>query len=427
MHAPLNKHRCFRLPALAAALAIASVSAHAADAPARASIQPSLVRLATGARCQFKVVLAPQWLQPATVAEGVEWSINDKPGGDVTVGTIDSHGIYHAPAKVSLAREFHVCGKVKDAANVYVWATAIVGKGDIAYKQTAAWDETVTEKPTGLAMPVGIATDRDGTLLIADGGTLYRYTMDGTFVERFGIKKEGDSSPVVGPRDVAVGLDGRICVCDAQTGPPRVKVFNRAGERVGGFGPKGIGPGQIMQSQGMTIDPEGKRLLVADSENMRLNLYSTDGALLGMWDKAGVMPGQFAEPYGVVIDRSGDVYVPNHYGPCQKFSAKGEYLFAFAEPDPPKGVVNITAITGDRWGNVYLVVRDSAGIPLNSVNPEPKSVRIMKYNSSGDLVATIPLWDDERSENKMLVDEQDRLHVMFRRGSKVGMATLEPR
>ena len=427
MHAPVKLSADYRFFALVATLAIVSIPVMAESGLSRAAIKPSLIRLAPGEQCKFKVILAPQWLQPSTLANDVEWSVNDKLGGDDVTGTIDSQGIYRAPSKCSSPREIHICGKIKTAATPYVWATVIVGKGDITYKQTAMWEEAVSEEKKGLSRPIGLTTDQDGTLLIVDSGTVYRYTMEGTLIERFGIKKEGDPSPVAEPRDVVVGIDGRIYVCDAQTGPPRVKVFNRAAERVGGFGPKGIGPGQIMQSQGIAIDPDGKRLLVADSENMRINVYSVEGKLLEMWDKAGVMPGQFAEPYGIVIDRNGDVYVPNHYGPCQKFSSNGEYLFAFATPDPPKGVVNITSCTGDRWGNVFLAVRDSAGIPLNSVNPEPKPVRIMKYNSSGDLVTIIPLWDDEQSENKMLVDDQDRLHVMFRRGSKVGMITLAPR
>lgn len=416
-------HR-IRLATLFMSLILATAEA-VSEPASRAVMRPSLVRLAPGAECRFRVVLSPPWLQPAVVAEHVDWAVNGKAGGDAQVGFIDASGKYVAPRGVNRARECIVSAVVKGAANPYVWATVIVGDGDVTYRPTAMWQETVPEKPTGLAMPLALVIDRDGTLLVADGAHVFRYAMDGRFVERFGVKQEGDPAPVVGPRDVAVGLDDRIYICDAQTGPPRIKVFNRSAERVGGFGPKGIGPGMVMQSQGMAIDHEGKRLFVADSENMRVTVYSVDGALLAMWDKAGVLPGQFAEPYGVVIDRNGDAFVPNHYGPCQKFTSQGDFLFSFAEPDPPDGVVTITSIAGDRWGNVYLAVRNSAGIPNNSVDPEPKSARILKFNNSGDLVATIALWDDEKSENKMAVGDDDRLHVMFRRGDKVGMATFE--
>ena len=404
-----------------------SLSAACVEPASRASIQPALVRLAPGGTCQFNIVLAPRWLQPATLAAEIEWSVNGRSTGDDTSGSISAAGLYRAPKKVASPKEIHICARIKEASNPFVWATVIVGKGDIAYTQTSIWSEKATETTTGLNMPLGLAVDRDGTLLIADTAMVFRYKRDGTLVERFGIKKEGDASPVVGPRDVAVADDGRIFICDAQTGPPRVKVFNHAAERIGGFGPKGIGPGQIMQSQGMAIDPERKRLLVADSENMRINVYTLDGDLVAMWDKAGVMPTQFAEPYGVVLDRNGDVFIPNHYGPCQKFTPNGDYLGAFALPDPPHGVVNITAAAGDQWGNIYLAVRDSAGIPLNSVHPEPKPVRIFKYTNTGELITIIPLWNDECSENKMFVDDADRLHILFHRGDKVGMATFEQR
>ena len=49
------------------------------------------------------------------------------------------------------------------------------------------------------------------------------------------------------------------------------------------------------------------------------------------------------------------------------------------------------------------------------------------FSGNGDLAATIPLWDNERGENAMVVDEDDRLHVLFKRSGKTGVAVLEAR
>jgi hypothetical protein len=51
----------------------------------------------------------------------------------------------------------------------------------------------------------------------------------------------------------------------------------------------------------------------------------------------------------------------------------------------------------------------------------------MKFNNNGDWVTTIPLWDDERGENAVAVDPQDRIHVLFRRSQGTGVAVFEPR
>ena len=101
-------------------------------------------------------------------------------------------------------------------------------------------------------------------------------------------------------------------------------------------------------------------------------------------------------------------------------------MLAFAHPDPPNGPVAFTSAAGDRWGNVFLATRDTAGLVQNFVKPEPKPVRVLKYNNNGDLIATIPLWDDECGENAAAVDAHDRLYVLFKRGKTVGVAVFEP-
>jgi len=176
----------------------------------------------------------------------------------------------------------------------------------------------------------------------------------------------------------------------------------------------------------MSFD-SGGRLFAADAETMRVNVYTGSGRFLESWDRAGVLPGRFAEPYGLIVDANDEVVVPNFYGPCQRFTATGEFLLAFAEPDPPNGPVAYTGIAGDRWGNVYLAVRGSSGLVQNTMDPEPRPVRLVKFNSSGVLVYEQALWPDERGENPMVVDRDGRVYVAFKRGKRVGVAVLATR
>ena len=59
---------------------------------APAMMRPSVVHVEPGQQQQFKI-LQPHWLLSTTVMEGVQWSVNDIPGGNAEIGTIDSNGV----------------------------------------------------------------------------------------------------------------------------------------------------------------------------------------------------------------------------------------------------------------------------------------------------------------------------------------------
>ncbi|HOD52204.1 MAG TPA: NHL repeat-containing protein [Candidatus Hydrogenedentes bacterium] len=428
----LNSSRRFLAVFTVCALAFALVSAssRAADAEApggRANIRPSLVQLAPGGTQAFRAVFEPGWLHEARVADTVSWAVNGIPGGNESLGTIDKNGLYRAPGQAPRPCEVHVCATVDGALNPHLWATVVVGTAAPAYELVAKWEEAA-DGSGRLKDPLDIALDRDGNLLISDGGLsqVLRFTAKGEFLGSIG-EGGGNTPGHFGElRNVDVDGEGRIVACDMRTGPPRIQVFDNGGKLLHAFALKGVGPGQIMQPAGLAFDPAG-RIFAADADNMLVNVYEQDGTFVEAWRRNGVRPGDLNEPYGAAADRNGDVFVPNYYGPCQKFTGKGEFLLAFAQPDPPDGPVAITSAAGDQWGNVFLAVRDTAGLVQNSANPEPKPARIMKFNNNGDLVTSLALWDDERGENKTAVDGHDRLYVLFKRVNTVGVAIFEAR
>ncbi|HPO15300.1 MAG TPA: NHL repeat-containing protein [Candidatus Hydrogenedentes bacterium] len=393
----------------------------------RANIRPSIVRLNTGEECPFRAVLEPGWLHAAQVADKVAWSVNDIPGGNEVLGTIDKDGIYHAPKQTPTPCEVHVCAIVDGAVNPHLWATVLIGDAGPTYELVEKWEEPA-DGSQHLKNPFDIALEHDGNLLISDAGRsqVLRFTAKGEFLGSIG-EAGGNAPGHFGDlRNVAVDADGNIVACDMRTGPPRIQVFNRDGKLLHAFAEKGIGPGQIMQPHGLAFDPSG-RVFVADDDNMQISVFAKDGVFIKAWRRNGVRPGDLNEPYGVVIDKNGDVFVPNYYGPCQKFTGEGEFLFAFAPPDPPKGPVAFTSATGDPWGNVFLAVRDTAGLVLNSADPEPKPARMLKFNNNGDLVTSFSLWEDERGENSAVVDGHGRLYILFKRADKIGVAMFEAR
>jgi len=310
-----------------------------------------------------------------------------------------------------------------------MWATVLIGSKRPGYTVVRKWDEP-TDGSAHMKDPVSMSWDGKGNLLIADyaKGRVFRYTPHGRYLGELGPGRQGEGPSVSfeNPTCVATDAHGRVFVSDLRTGPPRIRVFRPDGALQTAFAAKGVGPGQVMLVRGMSFD-SGGRLFAADAETMRVNVYTGSGRFLESWDRAGVLPGRFAEPYGLIVDANDEVVVPNFYGPCQRFTATGEFLLAFAEPDPPNGPVAYTGIAGDRWGNVYLAVRGSSGLVQNTMDPEPRPVRLVKFNSSGVLVYEQALWPDERGENPMVVDRDGRVYVAFKRGKRVGVAVLATR
>ena len=392
----------------------------------RAAIRPSLVRLAPGERRQFHAVMLPRRLEGATLTKEVVWSVNGIKGGNRRVGTISKDGEYRAPKTIPSLPEIIIGAETPGAANRLLWATVLIGDQAPAYELEAAWGEPSEDAPH-LKDPHGLAREAGGSYLIADMGVsrVFRYAADGTFVKEFGPGPGNVQGSFDAPRDIAVDGEGRVFVCDARTGPPRLQVFDADGGYLFGFAQKGTGPGQVLRIQGMGFDPDG-RFIVTDIDNMRVSIYTAAGEFIEAWEKDGENLGQFNAPYGLAIDPNGDVFVPNFYGPCQKFSRSGVFLHAFAEADPPEGPTCFCNATGDQWGNVYLATRRE-GVSPGDIPEEGRKVTIMKFNNNGDFITSFDLPEDEQGEADMVVDESGRIHVVFKRTERMGVEVYRPR
>lgn len=103
------------------------------------------------------------------------------------------------------------------------------------------------------------------------------------------------------PADVAVGKNGDVFVADGHGRNGRLVKFNNKGEYVTECGGPGTAPGQIAVPHGLVIDSQG-RVIVADRNNSRLNIYDQDCKFLMEWR-------QFGRPTGIAIDRNDMIYV----------------------------------------------------------------------------------------------------------------------
>lgn len=402
-----------------------AASAKPATKRNRATIGPSVVYVQPGEEQRFKVVMTATWLTAAQMPQEVKWAVNDIPGGAEELGTIDDTGLYRAPSTVPSPREIHICAEVPEAANRWLWATVIVGDSPPRYRHSHIWSEPVVEG-TGatphLRDPHGIGLDADGNLLIADQSTnaVLRYTPQGEYLGRIGPGSSGGPGQFTHPRAVTSDDAGRIFVSDIKKDGPQIQVFSPAGELVQAFGESGRQYGMMLRVHGMDFDSQ-QRLHVVDVDNMRVSVYDNSGRFLHDWGTQGLNPGQFNAPHGLFLDKSGDVFVTGYYGPTQKFTSEGDFLLAFCHGSPPDEPIYFHNLTGDRWGNAYVIVRTKQEGEEESARAEGKRVSIRKYNNNGDFITEWSLSTPDHWESSAVVDADGHVYALFKGTTGMGV------
>ena len=393
----------------------------------RAIIKPSLVRLQPRQQQKFRIVMLPRYLRPASLAKNVKWSVNDIPGGNKKLGTIDADGLYEAPAKTPTPYEIHICAEVEGSNNRYLWATVLMGNPDPPYKLVHTWSEPV-DSPTYFEKPHGVGFDKDGNILIADqdNSRVMRFTPQGKYLADIGSAKGNKPGTFTEPRVVITDASGNIWVSDSKADEPRIQVFSPDGKFIRWFAHKGVLPGQLLRTHGMDFDSK-QRLFAVDVDNFRVNVYSHSGEFLYSWGKPGLKTGTFNAPHGLIVDPSDDVFVSNFYGPSQKFDPNGNLLFAFAYPDPPDGSIGCHSIAADRWGNVYMTVHTMEDI---AEKPQAAGTRkrnhILKYNNNGDYITAWSLAEPDQYAMWFAVDDDGTVYCLFLSQKQVGVQVFTP-
>ncbi len=88
---------------------------------------------------------------------------------------------------------------------------------------------------------------------------------------------------------------------------------------------------------------------MTDSDNNRVQIFTSTGGYFSQWGSEGVSNGQFRKPWGIVEDSSGKVYVSDYLGlRVQHFQADGTFFIQWIINLYPSG------IAVDSSDNVYI-------------------------------------------------------------------------
>ncbi|RIK53478.1 MAG: hypothetical protein DCC57_08240 [Chloroflexi bacterium] len=251
-----------------------------------------------------------------------------------------------------------------------------------------------------LSTPRAVAVGPEGSLVIADSGNNRIVVLDpaGNFLFEMGslcrlsdgeaggcVDPDGSGPLQLGdgqfnePWGVAVDAAGQIYVADTWNG--RIQVFAPDGAFLRKWGYFNTTQGELgdpmalFGPRGLALDGNGN-LLVADTGNKRILLFTPTGELIQQAGGGGVTLGRFEEPTAVAIDgRDGSIFVADAWNRrIQKLDAALQPLAEWPVPS---------------WGSQhlhhkpYLAVTGSGDVYAT----DPANYRVLVYNSAGGLKA----------------------------------------
>jgi len=194
-----------------------------------------------------------------------------------------------------------------------------------------------------LAEPHYINAAADGGILVADRDAhqVLRFDRDGALVQALGRRHWPSlDAPFNHPTAAAQAPDGEIYVADGY-GNSSVHRFAADGSLIRTWGGHGDGPGVFTTPHAIAVDKRD-RVLVADRENNRVQVFDRTGNFLAAW-------GDFYHPMQIWIDDRDLVFVTDQIPRISLLTLDGELVGRC------RGAINgAHGLSGDADGNLYL-------------------------------------------------------------------------
>jgi len=184
------------------------------------------------------------------------------------------------------------------------------------------------------------------------------------------------------PRGLATDSSGNLYVADTEN--HRIEKFSSAGAFISQWGIQGIGNGQFSRPYGVAVDSSGN-LYVADTDNHRIQKFSSAGVYITQWGTFGNADGQFSSPYSVTTDSADNIYIADTYNnSIQKFSNVGTFIAKWG---------GISGSGDGQFSMPFGVIADKSG---NIFVADTGNHRIQKLSNTGTFIAK---WGDSTAFN----------------------------
>ncbi|XP_009080001.1 PREDICTED: tripartite motif-containing protein 3-like, partial [Acanthisitta chloris] len=167
---------------------------------------------------------------------------------------------------------------------------------------------------------------------------------------------------------ISTSSAGRIVVADSNN--QCVQVFSNEGQFRLRFGVRGRSPGQLqrpgkfktklgagrlMGPKGVAVDRNG-HIIVVDNKACCVFIFQPNGKLVARFGSRGTAERQFAGPHFVAVNNKNEIVVTDFHNHSVKvYNAEGEFLFKFGSHGEGNGQFNApTGVAVDGNGNIIV-------------------------------------------------------------------------
>jgi aldose sugar dehydrogenase len=207
-------------------------------------------------------------------------------------------------------------------------------------------DEGHFKSPTDIT----VSPQRSGNVYVADTGNnrIQMFSGNGSFITKWGAYGISNGN-FKSPSSVAVDSAGNVYVAD--TGNNRIQMFSGNGSFITKWGAYGISNGNFNQPQGIAIIPQSdnksNNILVSDTENNRIQMFSGNGTFITKWGRYGINNGHFKSPTDITVSTvspqgSGSILVSDtENNRIQMFSGNGTFITKWGRYGTANGTLNL--------------------------------------------------------------------------------------
>ena len=181
-------------------------------------------------------------------------------------------------------------------------------------------------------------------------------------------------------------------------------------------GGKGIGKGQFDSPAGIAVDKTGN-VLVADTNNGRIEKFSPTGTFLTVLGTKGSGQGQFRAPNGIAVDSTGNIYVAdavNHR--VQKLAPDGTFIGELKGPEP--GFYGPRRIAVGTGNSIYIVDQGHNRIAKLSADGQVLAVWGSAGNGDGQLNDPTSVAVDPSTNKVYVADPMNKRIQIFDENGK---------
>ncbi|XP_048826010.1 tripartite motif-containing protein 2-like isoform X2 [Brienomyrus brachyistius] len=165
------------------------------------------------------------------------------------------------------------------------------------------------------------------------------------------------------------------------------------------IGTKGRNKGEFTNLQGVAASPTGN-ILIADSNNQCVQIFSNDGQFINRFGVRGRSPGQLQRPTGVSVHPNGDIIIADYDNKWVSiFSSDGKFKTKIGHGKlmGPKGV------SVDKNGN--LIVVDNKACSVFIFHPTGKLVTKFGSRGNGDKQFAGPHFAAVNNNNEIIITD----------------------